>query len=271
MTDFNTTPSNSAIDPDSFSAFVDSLMGDTVVVAGPAPKDLPLPTAEHHAYQARKDSYGKPAVNPRAMAAKVATNKREREAMWQEANPAEYAFLVGAASWSSFAADMLQRTPTVSGLSDNQMAAVRRMMAKCAAKAEAKVERMAATSAVVVDLAPVRTMFEAAVANGHKRPTYRAEGLVINRAPDTGANPGALYVKSEAGVYLGKVMGTTFKPVFGAEATLSTLTAIAVNPLEAAVRYGRKTGKCACCGRELSNAESIRLGIGPICRDKWGL
>ena len=43
------------------------------------------------------------------------------------------------------------------------------------------------------------------------------------------------------------------------------------DPLTAAVRYGKETGSCSCCGRDLTNAESIRLGIGPICREKFGL
>lgn len=40
---------------------------------------------------------------------------------------------------------------------------------------------------------------------------------------------------------------------------------------EAALRYGRVTGSCSCCGRELTNPESIALSIGPICREKFFL
>jgi len=43
----------------------------------------------------------------------------------------------------------------------------------------------------------------------------------------------------------------------------------ATDPLAAAIAYGRETGSC--CGRELTNKVSIDLGIGPICREKWGL
>ena len=166
----------------------------------------------------------------------------------------------------------MERTGTVKGISEKHFAAVQSMAAKCAAKDAAKAETRAAVASVVVDLQPIRTMFEAAHKNGHKRPTYRAEGLTISRAPDTGANAGSLYVKaSEGGAYLGKLVGTTFKPVFGGEKALDTLTQIAIDPLSAAIRYGQKTGNCACCGRALSNAESVAFGIGPICRDKWGL
>ena len=34
---------------------------------------------------------------------------------------------------------------------------------------------------------------------------------------------------------------------------------------ESMAATGRATGICQCCGRELTNAESITLGIGPIC------
>ena len=43
------------------------------------------------------------------------------------------------------------------------------------------------------------------------------------------------------------------------------------NPYEAAKVYGQETGTCSCCGRELTNKLSIELGIGPICREKFGL
>jgi hypothetical protein len=117
-----------------------------------------------------------------------------------------------------------------------------------------------------VDLTAIRTMFEKAVHSGAKRPVYRASGLVINRAPDNGKNPGALYVKTVEDEYLGKILGTTYtgKPA-------PALAAIAADPRGEAVRYGRATGSCSCCGRELTDPVSIEQGIGPICVTKWGL
>lgn len=52
---------------------------------------------------------------------------------------------------------------------------------------------------------------------------------------------------------------------------LPELRKIEANPLDAAVRYGQLTGKCSCCGRTLTNHESIEAGIGPICAEKWGM
>jgi hypothetical protein len=123
------------------------------------------------------------------------------------------------------------------------------------------------------DLSRIREMFDAATASGFKKPIYRAEGLKITLAPATGRNAGALYVvEIDDDAYQGKVDGVTFKAVREAKGdTLSRLQAIARNPMEAAVRYGRQTGRCSCCGRELTNKESIEAGIGPICAGKWGL
>lgn len=45
----------------------------------------------------------------------------------------------------------------------------------------------------------------------------------------------------------------------------------AADPYKAAKVYGMATGTCSCCGRELTNKLSIELGIGPICREKFGL
>ena len=43
------------------------------------------------------------------------------------------------------------------------------------------------------------------------------------------------------------------------------------DPKDALVSYGKMTSSCGCCGLPLTNAQSIELGIGPICLDKYGL
>jgi len=39
--------------------------------------------------------------------------------------------------------------------------------------------------------------------------------------------------------------------------------------LETAAKFGALYGQCICCLRLLDNEESIALGIGPICREKY--
>lgn len=45
---------------------------------------------------------------------------------------------------------------------------------------------------------------------------------------------------------------------------------IAAGPVEAMVRYGLELGECGHCGRELTNDESRKVGIGPHCRKHMG-
>jgi hypothetical protein len=45
---------------------------------------------------------------------------------------------------------------------------------------------------------------------------------------------------------------------------------IAAGPVEAMIRYGLEMGQCGHCGRELTNDESRKLGIGPHCRKHMG-
>lgn len=196
-----------------------------------------------------------------------------------EAFRAEHADVIavirGATEWSTFAESLyVQLASKV--WSDKQLAAARSMAAKLVAKEQARkaqaVQQVAA--APVVDLSAIKAMFDAAVTNGYKAPKYRAEGLALSRAADHSSNPGCLYVKSlDSDEYLGKILpDLRFVAVRSAPAsTEASLLAIAADPLGAAVRYGQRTGRCACCGRELTNDVSITRGIGPICADKWGL
>lgn len=165
------------------------------------------------------------------------------------------------ASWNSFARQILADYDRGGLINANQMTAAERMMNKLE------------ENSVKVDLSRIREMFEVAVSNGHQKPVYRAEGLKISLAPATGRNAGALYVVViDDDAYQGKVDGVTFKAVREAAAsTVDALHRIAANPMEAAVRYGQKTGKCSCCGRKLTNKVSIEMGIGPICAETWGL
>ena len=121
-----------------------------------------------------------------------------------------------------------------------------------------------------LDVSAIATAFAAARGAGIKSPKLRLDTFVFSRAPDTGHNAGAIYVKQD-GEYLGKVTDGLFRPTLACEpATKARVIAVASDPHNAAKAYGAKTGSCSCCGRELTNGESIALGIGPICRDKFG-
>lgn len=238
-----------------------------------------------HCFACRGLGYFK--TDPRKLAAnrdkarrKKAVDLQTRLDAFQEQEPELFAHLAevhAVGTSNDFIRSLAEQLFVRGGLSDKQVAAWHRGNAKLKElKAQRKAQEAAAPQA---DLGPIRAMFDAAVASGHKRPTYRAEGLVINLAAAHGRNPGALYVKSEQQVYGGKLVGTSFHASNDGRAqdftphgdAYDALTVIARNPLEAALRYGQRTGTCACCGRKLTNKLSVELGIGPVCRETWGL
>jgi hypothetical protein len=186
----------------------------------------------------------------------------------QEANPGLFEGLLEIQTWNSFAADLLRQWTTKGNLSEKQIEAANRMLAKVAANKANREEAKA--DAVVIDLTAIREMFQKVFESGYKRPKYRAADLVISRAPDTGKNAGHLYVKSGED-YQGKIAPDgRFLPVRNAsESATERLQAIAADPQGEAIRHGAKTGSCACCGRELTKQGSIDAGIGPICADRW--
>jgi hypothetical protein len=220
-------------------------------------------------------------TDPRKLAAKRATARRNKQKTIQanieafrESNPDMFtelrnAYEVGHSN--GFISSLADQLFTRGSLTDNQIAAWERGKDKLRTMQQ---ERAAAEAAApVVDLSPIAAMFERAAESGYKRPSYRAEGLVLSRASAHSRNPGALYVKDiETQDYLGKVVGGKFMGVRTAPAnTLTQLQGIAADPTGAAVRFGQRTGVCACCGRKLTKHTSIERGIGPICADRWGL
>ena len=173
-------------------------------------------------------------------------------------------------SWNDFARSLVDQFGKRGTLSDNQIAAATRMMNKTEATRAAKTE-VRNSNAVEVELAKINKMFATAKANGLKKPALRIGDITISIAPANGKNAGCLYVK-DSGEYAGKItaVGEFFKVRAAREAIKGELQALALDPKGKAIEHGRKTGNCSCCGRELTNHESIQLGIGPICASKWG-
>ena len=183
---------------------------------------------------------------------------------FEEANPGLIDALRELISWNSFAASLVEQFNKRGSLSEKQTGAAVAMLMKVKANKANRAE------APAVDLSNVVAMFNKAH-EAIKTPKFRFEDLVISRAPDTGANAGALYVKVD-GEYAGKVKeGKWFGLRSAPQDTLSKLQQIAESPLDSAVAYGRKTGNCAMCGRDLTKHESIERGVGPICAERFGI
>jgi len=131
---------------------------------------------------------------------------------------------------------------------------------------------LVAAVAQAIDVTAISTAFAAAFANGIARPKLRLADFIFSRAPDTGRNAGAVYVKDDKSkVYLGKCATGKFYASNDCDtATAEKVVSVASDPHNAAKAYGMRTGECSCCGRTLTNGLSIDLGIGPICRGKFG-
>jgi len=116
--------------------------------------------------------------------------------------------------------------------------------------------------------------FETAKGKGAKRLTLRFEGVNIKPNRDLSA----LWVTSQTEFeqgdygmqpkYLGKVTRTSIDSKFS-DTVRETIMGAANDPLTAAIKYGKVSGSCSCCGKELTVKESIEAGIGPICAKKF--
>ena len=121
-------------------------------------------------------------------------------------------------------------------------------------------------------------LFANAKAAQKAKPILRAEGLRISEAKENSSNAGCLYVTDandywEDRTYLGKITpaGQFVRSKDCTDEQAKSVETVALDPLAAALHYGRLTGQCSCCGRELTNHKSVEDGIGPICREKWGM
>ena len=183
---------------------------------------------------------------------------------WIDANPAEYEWLIDSAESFDFAASLLSSLRKWGRLTDGQLGAVQRILAK------RKLQSTRHAAAPTVSLEPVEQAFAKAKAAGILRPKLRLDVFTFSPAPDTGKNAGAIYVK-EGETYLGKVVGGKLFAV--ASCTVDqeqSIVSVSRDPMQAAIAYGKEFGKCSVCARTLSDPESIARGIGPICADRFG-
>lgn len=284
----------------SFEAFIDSLMESDIEMVEAAPNKAVATVTypcgqcagtgryqgarvhqeQSHCFACRGTGSFKSSPEARAKHRAYARQKATTAlqagiAAFSESQPAMYADLLSVwktgVGGTDFIASLAGQLFRKGRLTDAQIAAWHRGKARLA-EVIAQRAKEAEQTKVAVDLTPIKTMFEAAVASGLKKPAYRAEGVILKLAAASGRNPGALYVTdADTSEYLGKVVGVEFFPMGKVPASVAeALHAIAAEPKEAAVRWGRKTGKCSCCGRELTDKVSVANGVGPICAEKWG-
>ena len=124
----------------------------------------------------------------------------------------------------------------------------------------------------MINTTAIWNAFNTAKKNGIQFPKLHLGDYIFSPAGTQSKNAGAVYVKrADTREYLGKIMidGRFYYSTLTA-AEILQIAELVEHPGDAAVAYGRKTGVCSCCGRSLTNALSVQLGIGPICREKYG-
>lgn len=208
-------------------------------------------------------------------AIKADATRRANDAKFRDEHTDLIEALTKVREWHTFAASLLDQLEAGKRWTANQIEAAERSMAKVAEREEERRQQRAAernAKSGNVDISAITALFATATDNDIKRPVFRANGLIISKAPMHGRNAGALYVVDENDNYLGKIFENKFIAARHAtDTTLSQLQTIAVDPTAAAIKYARRTGRCGCCGKTLVDPVSIRAGIGPICAENWGL
>lgn len=208
----------------------------------------------------------------RAKAAQKKIDAEAKNEAWvAETHPAQHAWLVAKAPTFSFAQSLLDAARKYGELTEGQIAAIDKCIARDAerdaARKAAAEAREAAAPTVVTD--KLFAAFDKARRAGLKYPKMHLQGLTISPAGAASKNAGSLYV-TDGEAYLGKITGQRFFASRDCSADAAqTVASVISDPLAAAVAYGKETGRCCCCGRELTDPVSVEKGIGPICETNW--
>ena len=150
---------------------------------------------------------------------KTAERKEKKRAAnlaeFERDNPTVAAWWTG--STFPFATDLREKVMQYGNLTAGQLAAALRCAEKfSAAKTAKEIQRAADVAAApVVNISSVTASFARARNKGVQKPKMKLLGLgqklTFSRAPDTGKNAGAVYVKDDEGTYLGKIANDKFQ------------------------------------------------------------
>jgi hypothetical protein len=179
-------------------------------------------------------------------------------------------FLAANESWSDFFRSLHNQIKEMRPLTENQIGAVRRSMAKIADRKAAKAaEREAGRPQV--DISAIQQLFANVTPKLAKRPVFRTETFEIQTDKVVGHQ--TLWIKdTEQDKFVAKIESGKFIAFRAATpATLPAVEAVAADPTAAVIAFAHKFKRCACCGQTLRNPVSVVAVVGPICASKWGL
>lgn len=224
--------------------------------------------------------FAKPAAERKLAREKAAVRKEVKAdkvlADFEAKNPEIAAWWNGEGKDFSFASSLREAVRKYGDLTPRQLgAALKCIEAVAAKKVAAEAREVHAQTLGPVDVGAILKALNKAKSNGLKNPKIRLlageTNIVIYFASAHGNNAGSLYVKNNVeDLYLGKITDGKFYRGRGVCDDLETdIIKACSDPSTAAVAYGQRTGECSCCGRELTNAQSIARSIGPICFEKF--
>lgn len=239
----------------------------------------------------------------KSAAERFKTNQRAKErkqeriaedvVAFDEENKGLREYLAGAASWSEFAASLHASLLKYGSLTEKQLAAALSMRAKQAAReAEKAVAREAvkaqevqaqATVAAIETVQPtLARMAEAFLTSAAhlefpKMHLQTEDGLpvVLSRAGAKSQMAGCINITDGKAfgqnIFYGRITPDGKALYRNAPASvIAMLHAFNENPAAEILVQGRRTGRCCCCGRKLTDPVSIANGIGPVCAENWG-
>lgn len=209
-------------------------------------------------YKAFRSSTEQRAAAREKRVKRAEVQQNEKLAAWKAANQQEAAWLEAAAARGfEFAMSLSSSLVRWGALTDGQMSAVRRCMARDAERTASRPERK------VERLEKLHTVMQ-------KHSAFYAGDLTLSRR-----NGDQLVWIKHAGAetVLGKidngVLSLWNRPGVDHAVVRTLLEEFEANPLVAAVKYGKLSGRCCSCGRDLTNEGSIEAGIGPVCAAKF--
>ena len=176
-------------------------------------------------------------------------------------------FTMNLAKDNDFAKSLFNQLTVKGSLSEGQISAIEKSIAREAGWAEER----AAKDAAMPTNSSLHDAFAKAQESGLKKPSLRIDGYRFSLAPERGVNAGCIYAKSEGGDYLGKInqQGKFFSVRDCPDEAVEFVNTLGGDLLERALKHGKDTGECSCCGRQLTDPKSIAQGIGPVCYSKW--
>jgi hypothetical protein len=170
----------------------------------------------------------------------------------------------------NFAKSLLDGVRNYGSLTEKQLAAVYRIIADDAERAEAKQTK--------IDMSDLLRRFGLAQEAGIKRPKVNTGDLLFSLAPATGRNAGHVYVKGEEDgfgdrPYLGKITpdGELYPSRDASPEVIKRIAEIGADVVGSAKAHGAQHGNCCFCNRDLTTDESVSNGYGPICAGRYGL